>query len=89
MPIQTASVGSTSGLHARPASLFAQAAAKSGAKVTIAKEGGTPVNAASVLSLLSQGIGSGETVTLEVTGDDAESVLADLVSLVESNLDEH
>ena len=89
MPTQTAIVGSTSGLHARPASLFAQAAAKSGAKVTIQKQGGAPVNAASVLSLLSQGIGTGETVTLEVTGDNADAVLADLVAVVESNLDEH
>ena len=88
MPSTTAVVGSTSGLHARPASLFAQAAAATGAKVTIEKEGKPAANAASILGLLALGINHGETVTLSVEGDDAEASLVTLSALLTSNLDE-
>ena len=87
MPSTTAVVGSASGLHARPASLFAQAAAKSGATVTIAKEGKPASNAASILGLLTLGIGHGETVTLTVEGDNADTVLAELTAMLASDLD--
>jgi phosphocarrier protein HPr len=63
MPTATVTVGSASGLHARPASLFSQAALASGATVTIAKADGKPVNAASILGLLTLGVGHGEEVT--------------------------
>lgn len=87
MPSSTAVVGSTSGLHARPASLFAQAAAGSGASVTIVKEGKPAANAASILGLLTLGIGHGETVTLTVEGDNAVTVLAELIAMLERDLD--
>jgi len=88
MPTATVTVGSTSGLHARPASLFSQAALATGATVTIAKAGGKPVNAASILGLLTLGVGSGEEVTLTTDGDNADEALATLTALLESNLDE-
>ena len=88
MPSITAVIGSTSGLHARPASVFSQAAAASGATVTIAKAGGTAVNAASILGLLTLGIEHGEEVTLTTEGDNADEALASLTALLTSNLDE-
>ena len=93
MPTTTAIVGSASGLHARPASLFSRAAADSKATVTIGKVdgaglAGTSVNAASILGLLTLGIGHGETVELTVDGDNADAVLASLTEMIESNLDE-
>jgi len=88
MPTATVTVGSASGLHARPASLFSQAALASGATVTIAKADGKPVNAASILGLLTLGVGHGEEVTLTTEGDNAEEALASLTALLESNLDE-
>ena len=88
MPTATVTVGSASGLHARPASLFSQAALASGASVTIAKADGKPVNAASILGLLTLGVGHGEEVTLTTDGDNAEEALASLTALLESNLDE-
>jgi phosphocarrier protein HPr len=88
MPSTVVTVGSTSGLHARPASQFAQAALVTGATVTIAKAGGKPVNASSILSLLALGAESGEEVTLTVEGDDAEAKLSDLAAMLGSNLDE-
>ena len=51
---RTVRIGSTHGLHARPAKLFTQAAAASGAAVTISKSGGKPVNGASILAVISQ-----------------------------------
>lgn len=88
MPSTTAIVGSTSGLHARPASLFSQAAAKTGAKITIQKGDGAAVNAASILGLLTLGVGFGEEVTLTAEGDNADAALAEIATLIATNLDE-
>lgn len=88
MASTTVTVGSTSGLHARPASLFSQAARDSGIAVTIAKGDGKPVNAASILGLLTLGIEHGEEVTLAADGEGAEAVLDTLAAMLASNLDE-
>ena len=40
---RTVRIGSSHGLHARPAKLFAQAAKESGIAVTVAKDSGKPV----------------------------------------------
>src|SRR2546421_203635 len=42
MPERTVVVGSSVGLHARPAAMFVQAAAAQPVKITVAKPGGTP-----------------------------------------------
>lgn len=83
----TAVIGSTSGLHARPASLFAQAAAKTGLAVTISK-GGKSVNAASVLGVLTLGASQGDEIELTVEGDNEQAVLEGLAALLTANLDE-
>lgn len=72
------------GLHARPAAQFAQAAAASGCTVTIAKEGGNPVPAGSILSVMGLGVKQGDTVVLTVEGDDAEAVADSLVATLTS-----
>ena len=64
MPERTVVVASSVGLHARPASLFSQAAAKVGVPVTLTSASGKTVNAASILGVLSLGIGHGEQVTI-------------------------
>src|SRR5215218_8673148 len=61
-------VGSKVGLHARPASLFAKAVKDTGLPVRIAKEGGSPVDARSLLNLLTLGAGHDELVTLSAEG---------------------
>ncbi|GAA0998301.1 HPr family phosphocarrier protein [Subtercola frigoramans] len=87
MTERTALIASAHGLHARPASLFTQAVAKSGVKVTISKPESKTVNAASILGVISLGIESGDTVTLSTEGDESASVLDDLVALLERDLD--
>lgn len=88
MPERTATVASAVGLHARPASLFSQAAAKAGIPITLTSAAGTSVNAASILGVLSLGVGHGEQVTLSSDAEGADAVLDDLVSLLETDLDQ-
>jgi phosphocarrier protein HPr len=87
MSERTVTVASSVGLHARPASLFAQAAAKTGVPVTLTSQAGKSVNAASILGVLSLGIGHGETVTLSAEGDGADAALDTLVDLLNTDLD--
>ncbi|MCU1476466.1 MAG: HPr family phosphocarrier protein [Subtercola sp.] len=87
MTERTVMIASSHGLHARPASLFTQAAMKSGVNVFIAKTEGKQVNAASILGVISLGIESGDTVTLTAEGTDADAVLDHLVGLLERDLD--
>jgi phosphocarrier protein HPr len=86
---RTVSIGSANGLHARPAKLFAQAASGAGIPVTISKDGGKAVNAASILGVISLGIEHGDTVTVTAdgTGDDAEQVLDTLTELLATDHD--
>lgn len=87
MAERTVLVRSAHGLHARPAALFTQAVAATGVAVTIRKAGGEPVDAASILSVLSQGIDHGDEVVLAVA-DGEEAVLDELVRLLETDHDE-
>lgn len=88
MSERTVTVASSVGLHARPASLFSQAAAKAGVRVTLTGAAGKSVNAASILGVLSLGIGHGEVVTLTAEGDDADAALDVLVALLNTDLDQ-
>lgn len=87
MPATTVVLRNPSGLHARPATTFAAAAAAAPGEVTVAK-GDTEVNAKSVLSVLTLDCRHGDEVTITVDGDDAAATLAHLVELVESGLGE-
>lgn len=87
MPSRTVALPNPSGLHARPAKVFATAAAEAGGKVTVTK-GEREVNAASVLSILTLDCHQGDEITITVDGDDAEATLDHLVALIESGLGE-
>ncbi len=82
MAEHTVVVASAQGLHARPAKIFTTAAAGKGAK--IAKEGGAPIDAASILRVMALGVKNGESVT--ITADD-EAVVNELAELLETDLD--
>lgn len=87
MPERTVTVGSSVGLHARPASLFAQAASKVGVPVTLTSAAGKSVNAASILGVLSLGVGHGEEVTLKADGEGADAALDTLAEYLSRDLD--
>lgn len=76
-----------SGLHARPAAIFAKAAAGYGGTVAVTKDERT-VNAKSTLSLLTLDCHRGDVITIAVEGDDADVMLGALVEMVESGLGE-
>ncbi|MBD8060236.1 HPr family phosphocarrier protein [Cellulomonas sp. JH27-2] len=87
MSQRTVAVASRVGLHARPAMIFTQAVEASGVPVTIARPGGEPVDAGSILFVMSLGVPSGEEVRLEADGPDADRVLDELVTLLATDLD--
>lgn len=88
MAERTVTIASTSGLHARPAAIFAQAATEQPAEVMIEKAGSDPVLAKSILMLLTLGADHGDEVVLRAEGDGAEESVAALAALLERNLDE-
>lgn len=87
MAQRSAVVASKVGLHARPAKLFTQAVGASGLGVRIAKGDGPAVDAASILRVMALGVKNGEEVTLSAEGEGADDVLAELVELLETDLD--
>ena len=79
MPSKSVVVGSSVGLHARPAALIAEAAGKLDASVTI-----NGMDASSALMLMTLGAKCGDSV--EVASDD-EAALDTIASMVEQDLD--
>ncbi|GLX94500.1 HPr family phosphocarrier protein [Herbidospora sp. NEAU-GS84] len=87
MPERTVTVASSTGLHARPAKLFVQAAAGTGVPVKIRVGEGKAVRADSMLAVLSLGATHGTEVTLSAEGEGAEAALSTLAELLERDLD--
>jgi phosphocarrier protein len=87
MSERTVVVASSVGLHARPASLFSQAAAKTGVTVTLTSAAGKSVNAASILGVLSLGVGHGDEVTLSSDAEGADAALDQLAAMLSTDLD--
>lgn len=76
----TVTVGSSVGLHARPAAIISEKAGELAADVTLAMPGGDEVDAESALMIMTLGASCGDQVI--VSSDDAEAcqVIADLVA---------
>ena len=87
MPSREVAIASASGLHARPANLFVQTVNGLGLRVTIQKEGRPPVDARSMLGVMTMGVKHGEVVTLTAEGDGAEAALDRLVAFLEIDHD--
>jgi phosphocarrier protein HPr len=82
-------IGSRVGLHARPAALFVRRVADLPIEVSLAKNGAEPVDARSIMSVLSLNIANGDEVVLSTTADDAGEHLDALTALLASDLDDH
>jgi phosphocarrier protein len=85
MPERTVVVAARSGLHARPAALFSEAAAALGVPVTVTNAAGSTVDAASILGILTLGVDHGQSVVLASQSADALDALA---ALLERDLDD-
>jgi phosphocarrier protein HPr len=84
MPSKTVTVGSSIGLHARPAAVIAEAAVSAGVPVTLSVDGGEPVDAGSALMIMTLGAANGAQVTVE---SDDQAALDTIAALVEQDLD--
>jgi len=87
VPEAAVTLRNASGLHARPAKVFARAAGSSPADVVVSRDG-REVNGKSVLSVLTLDCHQGDQITIRTSGEGAAEALAELVRLVESGLGE-
>jgi phosphotransferase system HPr (HPr) family protein len=83
-------VENPSGLHARPATLFTEAAAGFQSRITVANidRGSRAVDAKSLLMLLTIGVISGHRIRISADGPDAEAAVEKLRELVTTGLGE-
>jgi phosphocarrier protein len=88
MASRTVAIGSTVGLHVRPATLLVQAVNAAGIPVTVGRPGGKPVPANSVLMIMALGVKCGEEVELSAEGDGSDQLLDQLATLLATNLDD-
>lgn len=88
MPQRTVIIGSAQGLHARPAKLLVEAAARQPVQVMISIGDRSPVRADSMLSVLSLGAAGGSTVTLHAEpAEAADQALDEIAALLARDLD--
>lgn len=88
MASKTVKVGSTVGLHARPATIIADAAGEFDDEIILTLVGGDEddeTDAASSLMIMAMGAEFGDEVTVESESADAVEQIA---ALIEKNLDE-
>ena len=78
------------GLHARPASLFVQTAAKFSSKIKIKNltTNGNFVDAKSIIMVLTLGVMKDHEVVIQTEGADADAALGALRALIENNFGE-
>ena len=90
MYTETATIVNPTGLHARPASEFVMEAKKFASKVFIKPVGSAadPINAKSMVRLLSIGVAKGAQVEISADGEDEKQAVQALVALVNSGFGE-
>ena len=78
------------GLHARPAAMFVKTAAGFSARITLENltRGTQPMNAKSILSLLSAGVKMDDRIRITAEGSDEAAAVAALSELINSNFGE-
>ena len=87
MPEIIATIHHEVGLHARPASMFVQTAAKYSSDIEVT-HGETTANAKSILGILTLGAHQGALITIRAEGEDADEALKTLELLVLDNFGE-
>jgi phosphotransferase system HPr (HPr) family protein len=78
------------GLHARPASLFVQTAAKFSSRIKVKNltANGNFVDAKSIIMVLTLGVMKDHQVVIQTEGADAQAALEALKALIENNFGE-
>lgn len=90
MYARTTVVSNASGLHARPAAVFAKTASGFESNVTVRKNeaGSQAQNARSILGLMALGLNCGAEIEIAASGVDEQTAVNALVELVESGCGE-
>ena len=90
MPTIDLVVHNPSGLHARPATLFVETAASYQSRITVENldRGSPPVDAKSILFLLTIGVLRGHRIRVAAEGPDADAALEALATVVREGLGE-
>lgn len=90
MQVTELAIRNASGLHARPAALFVQTAARFGARITLENldRGSKPVDAKSILMVLTAGVQRGHRVRISADGSDEAEAIGTLEALVGGGLGE-
>ncbi len=86
---QSVNVSNTYGLHARASTLLANLAGKFQSEVRISTmDCPEPVDAKSILEIMSMGAEKGQELRLWICGDDAERAMQAILDLFERKFDE-
>ncbi|MEY8354267.1 HPr family phosphocarrier protein [Lachnospiraceae bacterium 54-53] len=90
MYTKTAVVVNETGLHARPAGEFAQAAKQFACKITVKNisAGGSGVNGKSLVRIMGEEFSKGSEMEISADGEDEQKAAETLASLVASGLGE-
>ena len=74
------------GIHARPAALLVQAAAKFTSEITLEKDG-LAINGKSIMGVMMLAAEVDSVITVRVEGEDARTALDHIVEMIESKFD--
>ena len=90
MPSIEIVVNHSVGLHARPAAEFVKTASSFPCDIQVCNltARGAPVNAKSILSVLTLGVTQGHNIRVDEEGEEAEQALTSIRKLVETNFGE-
>lgn len=83
---QRAKVKNKLGIHARPAALLVQAAAKFASEITLEKDG-LAINGKSIMGVMMLAAEVDSVITVRVEGEDARPALDHIVEMIESKFD--
>ena len=75
------------GLHARASATFVNMASSLDAQIEVEKDG-HKVSGTSIMGLMMLGAGMGDTITIHVSGDNAEDALQKLSTLIDDKFGE-
>ena len=83
---QRAKVKNKLGIHARPAALLVQAAAKFTSEITLEKDG-LAINGKSIMGVMMLAAEVDSVITVRVEGEDARDALDHIVEMIELKFD--
>jgi phosphotransferase system HPr (HPr) family protein len=83
-------VRNPSGLHARPAAMFVKTAAKFSSKITLENldRGGAPIDAKSIIAVMSSGVSKGHRIKVTAEGTDEDAAIETLEAFIVSGMGE-